>query len=128
MVRRFDHIDMRVSDMTLAQPFYERLLPLLGFTRDDSGEGWLQRMSGDSEEAAEFFGVIESKGHRPNENRVAFWASTVAEVDRLSTHLDDIGARNVEGPGWEDPHYYAVFFEDPDGNRLEIVHRTADKP
>jgi predicted lactoylglutathione lyase len=20
--------------------------------------------------------------------------------------------------------YYAVFFEDPDGNRLEVVHRT----
>jgi catechol 2,3-dioxygenase-like lactoylglutathione lyase family enzyme len=34
-------------------------------------------------------------------------------------------AQNVEGPGWEDETYYAVFFEDPCGNRLEICHRTS---
>jgi len=31
----------------------------------------------------------------------------------------EIGARNVEGPEWLTPGYYAVFFEDPFGNRLE---------
>jgi predicted lactoylglutathione lyase len=35
------------------------------------------------------------------------------------------GARNVEGPVWEDATYYAVFFEDPCGNRLEFCYRAA---
>ena len=36
-----------------------------------------------------------------------------------------LAARNVEGPGYhEGPGYYAVFFEGPSDNRLEICHRT----
>ena len=36
------------------------------------------------------------------------------------------GARNIEGPEvYEEPGYYAVFFEDPDGNKLEVCYRTA---
>ena len=34
------------------------------------------------------------------------------------------GPKVVEGPGYDEgPGYYAVFFEDPSGNRLEICHR-----
>ena len=61
----------------------------------------------------------------PNENRIAFWAESPGEVDRLASIATGAGAQNVEGPGWEDETYYAVFFEDPCGNRLEICHRTA---
>jgi catechol 2,3-dioxygenase-like lactoylglutathione lyase family enzyme len=128
MGRRFDHMDLRVPDMARARPFYQRLLPLLGFTVDDSDAQWLQCMAGGVTEAAEFFGVIESPDHRPNENRVAFWAASIAEVDALSARLNELGAGNVEGPDWEAPHYYAVYFEDPAGNRLEICHRTLNKP
>ncbi|MBV9129472.1 MAG: VOC family protein, partial [Verrucomicrobia bacterium] len=71
-----------------------------------------------------FFGLTESPGHVANENRIAFWAEGPAEVDRLALVATRAGARNVEGPGWEDETYYAVFFEDPCGNRLEICHRT----
>jgi len=35
------------------------------------------------------------------------------------------GGRNIEGPGCDEgPGYYAVFFEDPCGNRLEVCHRA----
>jgi hypothetical protein len=46
-------------------------------------------------------------------------------VDGLNALLRTIGAENIEGPGWESPTYYAVYFDDPSGNRLEICHRTA---
>jgi len=52
-------------------------------------------------------------------------APTLSEVARLAEIIVRAGARNVEGPGYhEGPGYYAVFFEDPSGNRLEICHRS----
>jgi predicted lactoylglutathione lyase len=71
----------------------------------------------------EFFGVTESPGHVPNENRIAFWAASRAEVDQIAEVVSRAGGRNIEGPMDYDPGYYAVFFEDPCGNRLEVCHR-----
>lgn len=122
MPRRFDHVDLRVSSLARVQPFYEKLLPALGFTRDAQIEDWLQFEAPEGP-VTEFFGVTESPNHQPNENRIAFWAESPSEVDRLGAIAVAAGATLVEGPGYEAPHYYAIFFEDPCGNRLEICHR-----
>lgn len=61
-----------------------------------------------------------------DENRVAFRASSVSDVDRLAAIAIQAGARHVEGPAYEDDRYYAVLFEDPCGNRLEICCRTCE--
>ena len=42
MRRHYDHIDLRVRSLSEARPFYEVLLPALGFTRDTTIERWLQ--------------------------------------------------------------------------------------
>jgi hypothetical protein len=42
MRRRYDHVDLRVRSLAEARPFYETLLPALGFTRDVRIEHWLQ--------------------------------------------------------------------------------------
>jgi catechol 2,3-dioxygenase-like lactoylglutathione lyase family enzyme len=87
-------------------------------------DGWLQFEAAESGQPTEFVGVTESPGHIANECRIAFWADSTDEVDRLARLLIEVEARNVEGPGYcEGPGYYAVFFEDPSGNRLEICHR-----
>jgi catechol 2,3-dioxygenase-like lactoylglutathione lyase family enzyme len=123
-VRRFDHVDLRVADLALATPFYETLLPALGFTRRVAIDGWLQfEAAGEGPEPTEFFGITEDRSHVPNRTRIAFWAASRERVDELAALLRRIGAANVEGPGFEAEDYYAVFFEDPAGNRLEIVHR-----
>ena len=125
MRRLYDHIDLRVRSLAEARPFYETLLPALGFTRDVRIEHWLQFEAAGVDGATEFFGVTESSRHVANECRIAFWADSLSEVDRLAEIIVRAGARNVEGPGYhEGPGYYAVFFEDPSGNRLEICHRT----
>jgi catechol 2,3-dioxygenase-like lactoylglutathione lyase family enzyme len=125
MWRRYDHIDLRVRSLAEARSFYETLLPALGFTRDVEIEHWLQFEAAGADGATEFFGVTESSRHVANECRIAFWADSPREVDRLAEIIIRAGARNVEGPGYhEGPGYYAVFFEDPSGNRLEICHRT----
>lgn len=123
MPRRLDHIDLRVPDLAAVTPFYQRLLPAIGFVQDSTIPGWLQFYAA-GEGATEFFGVTESPSHAPNENRIAFWAESIGEVDELSKLLHEIGAKNIEGPDFDEaPTYYAVFFEDPVGNRLEICHR-----
>lgn len=124
MRRIYDHIDLRAPRLADVQGFYETLLPALGFTRDARIEGWLQYEAANGE-VTEFFGIVESARHTPNENRIAFWAPSVAEVDRLAEIAVRAGAKNVEGPGYETPSYYAAFFEDPCGNRLEVCHRMA---
>ena len=117
----YDHIDLRVPRLAEVEPFYRQLLPALGFTREEEVEGWLQY---DADDGPEFFGVTESPGHVPNENRIAFRAESPQEVDRLAETAGSAGARNIEGPMDYHPGYYAVFFEDPCGNRFEVCHRT----
>lgn len=122
-MRRFDHIDLRAPILSAITPFYQKLLPALGFTQHMPNDTWLLFFN-EGEGSTEFFGIIESPNHRPNENRIAFWAESPAEVDKLAPLLREIGARNIEGPSYDEgPGYYAVFFEDPAGNRLELCHR-----
>jgi predicted enzyme related to lactoylglutathione lyase len=119
----YDHMDLRAPRLAEVAEFYEALLPALGFTRRVEVEGWLQYEAGDGEVTA-FFGVTESPGHVANENRVAFWAESNEEVDRVAEVARGAGARNMEGPMDYEAGYYAVFFEDPCGNRLEVCHRS----
>jgi catechol 2,3-dioxygenase-like lactoylglutathione lyase family enzyme len=124
--RRFDHIDLRVPSLAEVRPFYATLLPALGFTKDVSDERWFQVEAEDSSGANEFFGITESPGHVPNETRIAFWAESTGEVDRLSEVVRRARGRKIEGPSYDEGvGYYAVFFEDPCGNRLEICHRAS---
>ena len=127
MTRYFDHIDLRVKNRAAAQQFYAALLPALGFTKDESGEKWgaFQVPEPDGK-AREFFGFTEDPNHRPNESRISFWADSRGQVDEISEVVRRAGGRNIEGPQiWTEytPGYYAVFFEDPDGNKLEVCCR-----
>ena len=121
--RHFDHVDLRVPRLADVAAFYEILLPALGFSRRVTVEGWLQFEAAHAA-VTEFFGVTESSAHVPNENRVAFWAESAADVDRIALVAARAGARNIEGPMDYEPGYYAVFFEDPCGNRLEVCYRS----
>ena len=92
-----DPIDLRAPRLANVAPFYEALLPALGCSRRVAVEGWLQ-FEADGEAATEFFGVTESPGHLPNENRIAFWAESPPDVDRIAKVAAGVGARNIEGP------------------------------
>jgi catechol 2,3-dioxygenase-like lactoylglutathione lyase family enzyme len=124
--RHLDHIDLRVKDFAKARKFYEQLLPALGFTHDRSDPdcGTFYAVGGDK--ASEFFCFNEDRHHQPNGTRIAFWADSRDEVNKIAELVRKIGGRNLEGPevcpGYS-PGYYAFFFEDPDGNKLEICHR-----
>jgi catechol 2,3-dioxygenase-like lactoylglutathione lyase family enzyme len=124
--RRFDHIDLRVKDRAIAQKFYAKILPALGFTREKSDEEWGTFYAETNGVPTEFFGFTEDKNHQPNETRIAFWADTQEEVNGFAEIVRVAGGRNLEGPQlWTEYSrgYYALFFEDPDGNKLEVCCR-----
>jgi len=60
-------------------------------------------------------------------HHVAFSAGSRAAVDERTDWLRSAGAVIESGPEEYDyaPGYYAVFFYDPDGIKLEIVHKPA---
>ena len=127
--RCFDHIDLRVTNMETAKKFYGKFLPQLGFVHEKPGDTinflfcWRRTNRRNS------FALLEDKNHKPNGTRIAFWADTREEVDRIAKLVRDAGGKNLEGPEVckdYSPGYYAFFFEDPDGNKLEICCR--EKP
>ena len=125
--RLFDHIDLRVKNRAAAQEFYEQVLPAIGFRVDKSGEEW-GLFEADGGRAVDFFGFTEEADHRPNGNRIAFWTESRAAVDKVAEVVRKAGGRNIEGPELcvdYSPGYYAVFFEDPDGNKLEVCCRES---
>lgn len=115
--------------MAAAKLFYGKILPALGFPHAVIEASWATTYYTVDPGPNEFFGFTEDPDHRPNETRIAFWAETRAEVDRIAQRIKEAGCRNPEGPELcleYTPGYYAFFFEDPDGNKLEVCCRERD--
>jgi catechol 2,3-dioxygenase-like lactoylglutathione lyase family enzyme len=124
-VNPFGHIDLRVSDVDAALGFYEELLPALGFTERYHGEAWKVWATTDPLPSTAYFSITEEPAHVANENRIAFWVESSAEVDRIAEIARQAGAADLSGPKPMpySPGYYAAFFADPSGNRLEVYVR-----
>src|SRR5450432_2411233 len=126
--RLFDHVDLRVSSFAEARKFYNLFLPALGFPSIRVAASEVCYYAECDRKTMPFIGLNEELGHHGNANRIAFWADTEEEVNRLGVIIIQAGAQNVEGPEYCHDYtagYYAVFFEDADGNKWEICCRNA---
>jgi catechol 2,3-dioxygenase-like lactoylglutathione lyase family enzyme len=118
-----------VSNLAAARALYDALLTAFGYTKhnaDDTSVGY--HRSAETEDTDPFIWVVEDPAHVANGTRVAFAASSRADVDRVAKVAEGAGARAFEAPhlcAEYTAHYYAAFFEDPDGNKLEICYRKA---
>jgi predicted lactoylglutathione lyase len=122
----FQHIDLRVNDLEKAWAFYSKLLPAIGFDEGWTGELFRGFDARGKLPDRAWFGFTEDKNHQANANRIAFWVENRKRVDELGELIENAGARNISGPREcpeYSPTYYAVFFEDPFGNCLEICYR-----
>lgn len=138
-----DHIQITVRDMDVAIPFYDKLLPLLGFDPrkrvETTVEGHLH-VCDYSHPSLGFcissprLAFRESTIHRRKPgslHHLAFKADSRAEVDRLHLELIVIGADIVAEPRLYPeygPDYYAVFFKDLEGLKYEIVTVAPEEP
>jgi catechol 2,3-dioxygenase-like lactoylglutathione lyase family enzyme len=120
------HIDLRVADLDADRLLYDAFLPALGLTEIVESPGACEYYEpAEPDESRCFFALRADPEHRANATRICFAAASAGDVDRLAEVARVAGARVMEGP--EIPHssekYYAVFFEDSSGNRLEIAYR-----
>lgn len=121
----FSHIDLRVPNMEATLPFYEKLLPALGFTRTFHSSSWRVFAADGELPSAAYFAITEDPAHTPNVNLIGFWAASREEVDQIAKLVQESGGKIKDGPRQFpfSKSYYAVYFEDPCGNQYELVHR-----
>lgn len=126
------HVFITVKDLARSRRFYDQLMPRLGYpgTWDFGGAGssvgylagagsfWVKQ--GDPRFAADTFckdrvGLCE----------IAFRAESREQIDAVARDLPAMGGSILDAPREYPeyvPGYYAVFFADPDGIKLELVH------
>lgn len=123
-----DHVDLTVTEHTRSIAFYAEILPALGFRRilEEPGHVWASaHLSIAIRPAEEAERSVAFNRFRAGLHHLAFRAFTRADVDRFHEYLI---AQTVEilDPPREYPAYgagyYALFFSDPDGIKLELVH------
>jgi catechol 2,3-dioxygenase-like lactoylglutathione lyase family enzyme len=138
-VLAIDHLDLVVTSLERSLDFYRGLLEPLGYVR-------VSEIEGERGERVVYLGPVGERGeislreaqsdaHAIPYDRygiglhhLALVASTREAVDERATWLREHGAVLESGPAEYDysPGYYAVFFYDPDGIKLEIVHRPSE--
>ena len=114
------HIDLRVSDKDAARKFYDAILPVVGYPSIEAGEEWVSYVRNDDRS---FVGFAVQDDHQPTPGRIAFRLAGRSDVDRAGAAVTAAGALKIEGPlpcPEYSESYYAVFFEDRDGNRFEV--------
>ncbi len=120
---------MRVADLSLVRPLYDALFTALGLTKinDDAGSVGYHRP--DEGGTDPFVWLVEEREHQAGGTRIAFAAPARSEVDRLAQVAHSAGARAFEAPHLVTEYgadYYAAFFEDAQGNKLEICCRRPE--
>jgi glyoxylase I family protein len=127
------HLALTVTDPERAFPFYDGLLLALGYRLERRTE-LLWRLQ--SPLGAHSIGLIKASSegaqHRhdrysPGLHHVAWGVESREEVDRLHEVVQRLGAKILDPPADYSQYnngggYYAVFFADPDGLKLECVY------
>jgi len=124
-----DHIDLSVSDLARSVAFYDAVLTELGFQKV-SDDGTVVWRGGDTEIGVRAVQTLEETKrydrYRVGLHHLAFRAESRGAVDRFHAFLKSRDIEILDAPSeYPDygPDYYAVFFSDPDGMKLEVVHR-----
>ncbi len=125
-----DHIYISVSDFSRSERFYDAVMAAFGFKKGD------RPIAG--EPHAHYFNRHlqytirpavrgeDCDAYSPGVHHICFQTPDRAGVDAAYRALSELGVSAVEPaeyPEYNDD-YYATFFEDPDGLRLELVARS----
>ncbi len=123
-----DHIDLTVTDLERAIDFYQTVLGALGFSRvkHPTYVAWSNgKLNIAVREAADEHRNTRFDRTRSGLHHLALKAKNRIDVDTLHTLLVEKGLTVLDAPAEYPeygPDYYAVFFTDPDGMKLELVH------
>lgn len=128
------HVEINVSDLARSVEFWGWLLGELGYVehqRWDHGRSWISSQTYivvvQTEEK-----YLETSYHRGRVglNHLAFHARSREQVDSITTQLHERGVTLLyqeRHPHAGSPDHYAVFFEDPDRIKVELVAPPPDR-
>jgi catechol 2,3-dioxygenase-like lactoylglutathione lyase family enzyme len=129
------HLDLTVRDPDQVFSFYDTILSALGYRLERKGaRGYDWNL--ESELGVHSIGIVKASAqgaprqhdrYSPGLHHVAWAVDSRAEVDRMYETVCAIGATILDLPGDYPQYnngrgYYAVFFADPDGLKLECVY------
>lgn len=128
------HIDLTVKDSRISRPFYEAVLGFMGYVVgaeypdgycDFDLQGQRFCSIGIRSESGTHMGRTHDR-YTIGMHHLAWHAESRADVDALHAVLVRIGAKVLDAPADYPQYgegYYAVFFADPDGIKLEYVFK-----
>jgi glyoxylase I family protein len=129
-VTAVDHVYVAVRDFARSVAFYDAVMRLLGFRKGttpiacEPHAHYFNRVTQYTIRPARGDGVHDA--YRPGLHHLCFRVATRADVDAAAAGLRALGVAATPPalcPEYA-PDYYATFFPDPDGIRLEVVaHR-----
>jgi glyoxylase I family protein len=128
-----NHLALTVRNLTESEAkFYAPVLGFLGYDKVEDIPGkmtlWLNEKAQFAVNLWQAEPELSSRPHAryaPGFHHCAFAADSRAEVDKLHGILAAHGIRVLDAPAEYPqyaPAYYAVFFEDCDGMKFEVVH------
>lgn len=121
-----DHLVLSVGDFARSKAFYQKLLTFLGFKLKHEYEdmaGWSNGKTLFWIAAAD----AEGRKHKYRKGDIgfhhyAFEMASRKDIDALGAFLEKNGMNVVDPPGeYYGRNYYAVYFSDPDGMKLEVM-------
>lgn len=126
-----DHVYVTVADFARSEQFYDRLMAFLGFRKTDKQIGgephahYINRVMQYSIRPARG-GSVGHDAYVPGLHHLCFQVPDRAAVDEVHATLTQWGVEASAPRVWGEYNddYYATFFSDPDGLRLEVVARS----
>src|SRR3954469_1096292 len=129
-----DHIYLAVSDMDRSERFYDGVMKILGFrtnTFTNEGDHHIQYYN-------RHFGLVLRPAHSsaskhdplsPGVHHLSFRVEDVATVDSIAKRLAEVNVACSPPQLYPEyaPDYYAIFFSDPDGIRLEVTNYRQER-
>ena len=118
-----DHLSIRISNFKKSKAFYSKLFVFLGFKVLDEFEDAIGWTNG---KTRFWISTADAKGKKRKYrigdvgyHHYAFELRSRKDVDELHAFVKKLGAVIVDPPAEYYENYYAVFFLDPDGLKLE---------
>jgi catechol 2,3-dioxygenase-like lactoylglutathione lyase family enzyme len=129
-----DHIFIAVSNLNASEKFYDRVMPALGFRKNtftNDGDPHIQYFN-------RHFGFVLRPAHggrlqhdplAPGLHHFCLRVADCASVDAVALKLGERGVACSVPQLYPDyaPDYYAIFFTDPDGIRLEVTNYRQER-
>jgi catechol 2,3-dioxygenase-like lactoylglutathione lyase family enzyme len=129
-----DHIYLAVANVDRSERFYDTAMEILGFKKNNflnDGDRHVQYFN-------RHFGFVLRPAHAgapghdplaPGLHHFCFRVEDTAAVDRIAEQLAGRGIECSKPQLYPEyaPDYYAVFFTDPDGIRLEVTNYRQER-